>query len=344
MNGKQIQTGLGWMLFGIVLSASAWSQALAQTPPQLPDQTSSQPPTQTPASAPAPRPAAGKKGKVPYTGPTNVIEQAPTPMLDAEGKQRLDPEGKPMFNPPVKQQRDKFGHPLFDEKGQPVFQTATELGFDEHGHKLHGKKEKPPKTIKLAITRGTLTVDGMIGKAALNYDINDFKYVYLYAPWIGTVVVSNVMFPGAKSEANAFDKNTLTVTVDEHTMQLYSDKMLLGKKPEPAFVLVDREFKLPSKTPVVGYGETLRRPYNWPGAKTNPDSKAALNAPPVPASLRPTQMLPPCPKGQMRASVLLPGASTEAPPCVPIVAGQPAAAPAKSAPAPEPAPAPAPPQ
>ncbi len=272
------------------------------------------------APAAASSPAKGKKA--PYTGPTTVVELPPTPMLDEEGKQRLDPEGKPMFNPPVKQQRDKYGHPLFDEKGQPVMQTATELGYDEHGKRLKAKKEKPPRTVSVEVSRGTLTVDGMIGKAALNYDISDLKYIYFYAPWVGTVVVSNVMFPGAKEQPHAFEQKTLTVTVDEHTFQLYSDKMLLGKKPEAAFVAVDREFRLPTAVPVMGYGATPRAPYVWPGAKENPVSKGAVQAPPVPASLRPMAMLPPCPAGQMRGPVL-PG-ETAAPACVAIVTGKPA--------------------
>jgi hypothetical protein len=65
----------------------------------------------------------------------------PTPMLDEEGKQRQDPDGKLMFNPPVKQQRDKKGHPLFDAKGQPLMQTKDNLGYDENGKKLHPLKE-----------------------------------------------------------------------------------------------------------------------------------------------------------------------------------------------------------
>jgi hypothetical protein len=266
-------------------------------------------------------------GKKPvYTGPTEVVELAPTPMLDEEGKQRLDPDGKPMFNPPVKQQRDKYGHPLFDDKGKPVFQTATELGYDEKGKKLHAKKEKAPKTISVAVVKGTLTVDGMIGKAALNYDISDLHYIYLYAPWIGTVVVSNQPFPGSKEQAGAFNQNTLTVTADDHQFQLFSEKQLLGKKPEPAYVAVDREFKLPTKVPVMGYGATLKAPYQWPGAKENPETKALVQAPPVPVSLRPVLLLPKCPAGQMRAAakVALPGETAPPPPCVPIVTGRPA--------------------
>ncbi len=303
---------------------------------------------------PAPKTAAApqaKKGKQPYTGPTTVVELPPTPMLDGEGKQRLDPDGKPMFNPPVKQQRDKLGHPLFDAEGKPVFQTASDLGYDAQGHKIHEKKEKPPKTISVSISRGTLTVDGMIGKAALNYDISDLKYIYLYAPWIGTVVVSNVPFPGASMQAKAFDQHTLKVTVEDHTFEVYSDKLLLGKNPEPAYVLVDRDFKLPSKVPEMGYGATLKAPYTWPGAKDNPESKAYVKPPPVPVNLRPTKLLPPCPPGQMRAGAgpVLPGEGAPPPPCVPIVAGRPAAvapAPATAAPATEvqpPAPATAPP-
>ena len=103
-----------------------------------------------------------------------------------------------MFNPAVRQQRDKKGHPLFDDKGKPVFQTATELGYDEKGKKMQCGKEKPPKMTPVTIARGTFTVDGMIGKAELNYNIPDLKFIYLYAPGIGTLVVSNEPFHGGE--------------------------------------------------------------------------------------------------------------------------------------------------
>ena len=171
-----------------------------------------------------------KKGKKDvYTGPSTIVELPPTPMLDEQGMQRLDPDGKPMWNLPVKQQRDKKGHPLFDEGGKPVFQTKNELGYDEHGKKIKVQKEKEPKKIPVSVSRGTLTVDGMTGKAALNYDIADLKYLYLYAPGIGVTVVSNEPFPGAVEQKNAFNLTTLTVTIGEHTLQLASDKNLLGR-------------------------------------------------------------------------------------------------------------------
>jgi hypothetical protein len=266
-----------------------------------------------PADAPK-----GKHGKVPYTGPTTIITLPPTPMLDEEGKQRLDPDGKPMFNDPVKQQRDKEGHPRFDDKHQPVFQTAAELGYDEHGKKLRPVKVKPPKTVAVSVKSGIFTVDGLPGKAALNYEIKDLKFIYFYAPWIGTAVVSNEPFPGAREQPHAFDDKTLTVTVGEHTFQLTSDNRLLGKKPVSAYVLVDREFKLGTAQPVMGYGTTLRAPYQWPGARPATDTKGVAQAPPLPASLRPVMMLPPCPKGQMRRPVTTAGGLATDQPCVPI--------------------------
>lgn len=268
----------------------------------------------------------GKHTKEVYTGPTEIVQLAPTPMLDEEGIQRLDPDGKPMFNPPVKQQRDKKGHPLFDEKGKPVFQTATELGYDEKGKKIHLAKEKPPKMTPVSVVGGTYTVDGVIGKAALNYEIADLKYIYLYAPGIGIAVVSNEPFAGGTEQKNAFSGTTLTVNVGEHVLQLASDKELLGKKqkPESAYVLLDRQFTLPSRYPVVGYGTVTKAPYVWPGSKANPVmASAVMKAPPPPSNLMPVLLLKPCPAGMMRMAgpKVLPGQVAKEQPCVPIVKG-----------------------
>jgi hypothetical protein len=268
--------------------------------------------------------AKDKKGNQEYTGPTTLVELPPTPMLDAEGKQQQDPDGKLMFNPPIRQQRDKKGHPLFDAQGKPVMQTRNELGYDENGKKLHPPKEKAPKLVSVSITRGTLTVDGMTGKAALNYEIKDLKYVYVYVPGIGTTIISNDPFPGAVEQKKAFDDKTLTVTVGEHVLQLASDNRLLGKTPQSAFVLVDRSFSVPTKFPVVGYGPIRVAPYAWPGSKENAILTGAVEAPPLPADLRPTPLLQPCPAGQMRTagSPVLPGQTAAPRPCVPIASVQ----------------------
>ena len=259
-----------------------------------------------------------------YTGPNTVIVLAPTPMLDEVGSQRLDPDGQPMFNPAVRQQRDKKGHPLFDDKGKPVFQTATDMGYDEKGKKIRVSKVKPPKMTPVTIARGTFTVDGMIGKAELNYTIADFKFMYLYAPGIGTLVISNEPFPGATLQKNAFNEKTLTVTTGDHHLQVASDNDLLGKKPLPAYVLLDRTFVLPTPYPVVGYGGLTKAPYVWPGSHENADLKGAfVKPPPIPVNLQPVLLLTPCPAGQMRraAPPVLPGEKAPPQPCVVIPKG-----------------------
>jgi hypothetical protein len=271
----------------------------------------------------APLAVKGKKEKLPYTGPTEIIVLAPTPMLDEEGKQMQDPDGKLMFNPPAKQQRDKKGHPLFDAKGKPVMQTKDNLGYDANGKKLHAVKVKPPKIVSVSISRGILTVDGLTGKAALNYEIKDLKYLYFYVPGIGTTIVSNDPFPGAVEQKRAFDDKTLTVTVGEHVVQLSSDKRMLGKAPSSAFVRVDKSFSVPTKFPVMGYGPIRVVPYAWPGSRMNEELKGAVvEAPPLPADLRPTLLLQPCPPGQMRPAgpAPLPGQTIAPKPCVPIAA------------------------
>lgn len=300
--------------------ASPASPANASQP--APEQASSPKPSQSAGVAASP--VKGKKGEEVYTGPTTLVQLPPTPMLDEEGKQRQDPDGKLMWNPPVKQQRDKKGHPLFDLKGQPVMQTKDNLGYDENGKKIHPVKEKPPKLVSVSISRGILTVDGLTGKAALNYEIKDLKYIYFYVPGIGTTVVSNDPFPGAVEQKHAFDDKTLTVNVGEHVIQLSSDNRLLGKVPESAFVLVDKYFVVPTKFPVMGYGPIRVAPYAWPGSKINEDLKGSVEAPPLPADLRPTLLLQPCPPGQMRPSgpPVLPGQTAPPQPCMPIATAE----------------------
>jgi len=285
-------------------------------------------------------PAKGKNAKAAYTGPNTIVVLPPTPMLDGEGKQRLDPDGKPMFNPAVQQIRDKKGRPVFDSDGKPVFGTATNLGYDEKGKKIAVKKVKPPKMTPISISTGTLTVDGWTGKARLNYDIADFKYLYIYAPGIGTSIVSQNPFPGAKEQSAAFNDKTLRITVDGHPIELSSEKRLLGKKPQSAWVAVDRGFLLPAKFPAFGYGTSTKAPYAWPGSKESVTSKGAVLAPPLPPDVRPTLLMAPCPAGMMRPSrpSVLPGQKAPEQPCVPInVSSGSTATPAPATPSPAPA-------
>jgi hypothetical protein len=323
---KRTTAGSLSVLLGLVLMCTSAGRMEAQEAqldsssatdsPQSVDAKKKGTPSPTPPQ-PASSVAKGKKGEQKYTGPTTLVELPPTPMLDDEGIQRQDPDGKPMFNPPVKQQRDKKGHPLFDAEGRPVMQTKDELGYDENGKKLHPSKEKPPKTTAVSISRGTLTIDGMTGKAALNYEIKDLRYIYFYVPGIGTTVVSTDPFPGAVEQKHAFDDKTLTVTVNEHTVQLSSDNRLLGKSSQSAYVLVDKSFSIPSKFPLMGYGPIRVAPYAWPGSKSNEALKGDVAPPPLPTDLRPTLALQPCPAGQMRTASQS-GQAAMAHPCVPI--------------------------
>lgn len=222
----------------------------------------------SPAVAADARPEQGEGGQVSKekSGSDGLVVLAPTPMLDYTGKQRLDPDGRPMFNPPVKQQRDKHGHPLF-EHGRPVMQTESELGFDEHGRKLHAAKEKPQKVMPVTIAHGMLMVDGFVAAAELNYQIPDLKFFYIFAPGLGTTVISGAPFPGATEQRAAFVGKTLTVRVSGHLLQISSEEPLLGKKPEPAFVSVDRDFVVRSRSPTMGYGTLDRAPYDWQEAR-----------------------------------------------------------------------------
>ena len=346
----RMRTGSLYGLLGLALAFTATGRTFAQEPQPAPSSTPQAAPSASPADASHPttapgqidppvadtkdvppqatlKPASvaiGKKGKKEYTGPMTVVELPPAPMLDQDGNQRQAPDGKLMFNPPIKQQRDKYGHPLFDAQGKPVMQTKDNLGYDENGKKMHVSKEKPPKVIAVSISRGTLTVDGMTGKAALNYEIKDLKYIYFFVPGIGTTVVSNSPFPGAVEQKKAFDDKTLTVTLGEHVVQLSSDARILGKTTVSAFVLVDKNFTVPTKFPVMGYGSLRVPPYAWPGSKQNQQLQGAeVEAPPLPIDLRPDPLLQACPPGQMRAlgARTLPGQVAATRPCVPIVPG-----------------------
>ena len=313
------------LALGFMGSATSFA-AQSQTPA---DQTQAAPATATPPATIPPvarstaTPAApkGKNAKNGYTGPTTIVVLPATPMLDGEGKQRVDPDGNLMFNPAVMQLRDKKGHPVFDGDNKPVFQTATNLGYDEKGKKIVAKKVKPPKMTPVSISAGTLTVDGWTGKARLNYDIADLKFLYFYAPGIGTTIVSQNSFPGAKEQTGAFNGKSLKITVDGHPIELASDKLLLlGKKPASAWVAVDRGFLLPAKFPEFGYGTSVKAPYAWPGAKETFAAKGAIDAPPLPAELTPKLLLAPCPTGMMRPAgpTVLPGQKAPVQPCIPI--------------------------
>ena len=115
------------------------------------------------------------------------------------------------------------------------------------------------------------------------------------------------------------------MTTGDHHLQVASDNFLLGKKPSSAYVLVDRDFVLPTPYPVVGYGGLLKAPYVWPGSHENVALKGAfVKPPPIPVNLQPVLLLTPCPAGQMRraAPPVLPGEKAPPQPCIVIPKGK----------------------
>jgi len=247
-------------------------------------------------SAPPPAaPAAPDAAAAPAAPDTSAAPAQPagTPQLNDDGTPKLDAAGnvitEPAPPPPPPPCKPSKGHKCPKVKKK--------------------KKEKPPKVTPAIIARGILTVDGVIGKAALNYNIPDLKFIYIYAPGIGAVVISDNKFPGAVEQKGAFNGHSLKVKAGGHDMELYSDDILLGKKAvvgkggsekkaESAFVLYNATYTMPSRFPTVGYGNKPDPPYAWPGSRLNVTTKGIdADAPPVPTVLTPTLAKNPCPTG-----------------------------------------------
>lgn len=196
----------------------------------------------------------------------------------------------------LKLQGDNIVAPTLDADGKPiVLQPCSKKD------KICQKKRKDlmkRKTAGLKVTNGTITVDGLVGKARLSYDISEVKFLYFSIPGVGTTIVSMQHFPGAIEQKNAFDGATMTVTTPNgHVLALSSDKPLLGhKEPVTAWVAEDEAYVFSPKFVNLGYGSTARAPYNWPGARplTESEKKMIAKAPPLPDGLAAKQMVLPC--------------------------------------------------
>jgi hypothetical protein len=175
---------------------------------------------------------------------------------------------------------DELGKPLLGANG-----LAIPVLYDKRGKRVK-PSEKPPKSHPIEIVAGTFTVDGLTVKARLNYNIPDFRFIYMSTPDVGTVIVSQSVFPGANEQKNAFNGNTLTVTGGQHSFQLTSEKPLLGKSTASAWVKVDSHYRGDTRYPIVGYGSSTNAPYEWPGAKSS-TAVGTADAPALPSALLP---------------------------------------------------------
>ncbi len=231
--------------------------------------------------------------------------------------------------------------PVASAAAKPEASPTAKGGKKPKEVKVKVKKVKPPPMVPVTVERGVLTVDGWTGKAALNYSIMDLKFIYLWAPGVGTAIVSSEPFPGAQLQAGAFNGHTLTVTVAGHTLQLASDRNLLSGGKElikPAYVALDTTY-VPEHPnyPAFGYGVTSKAPYAWPASMANYTGDVA-RAPPLPPSLLPpvkTANCPPtatAPAGTTPAAAPAAATAANAPAAAAPASGAKVAAPCSAAP------------
>lgn len=151
----------------------------------------------------------------------------------------------------------------------------------------------PEKPIHAKVQNGVLTIDGMVAKVHLNYDIKGAGYLYFYLPGTGTAIVSLSKMPGATFAKTAFRGPTLSFTADKHLFELTTD----GKDFDEAltrdgvWVRFDATTASLGAYPMMGFGNVLEAPYQWPVAHAASRLAAAeeqsVIPPPVPVNLLP---------------------------------------------------------
>ncbi len=197
----------------------------------------------------------------------------------------------------LKLQGDDIVAPTLDADGKPI-----ELKPCSKKDKECIKKRKAllhRKKTGMKIENATLTVDGWTGKARLNFDISEVKFLYVSAPTIGTVIASLEHFPNSVEQKNALDGKQLTLTTPAgNTLQIAGEHDLIDKKPHSLYVAIDAGYTQGGRYPTFGYGSTARAPYNWPGVRppTEKERKVIANAPPLPQGMEAAQMNLPCQK------------------------------------------------
>lgn len=171
------------------------------------------------------------------------------------------------------------------------------------GH--HRKAEE--KLLYGRVRDGVYTVDGMVAKVQLNYDVNGAGYLYLFVPGVGTAVVSAVADPDAVITEASYKDTDLSFSVGDHRFNLTGVTLASDKGTAPAhlYVKLDRSAWRLDRHPMIGFGNSPALPYVWPGAlkpETARETEDPQIVPPVPASLLPS------------SKALMPAASSAASP------------------------------
>jgi hypothetical protein len=175
----------------------------------------------------------------------------------------------------------------------PVSSTTSAAGDTGSARVWHDTM--PDHLISARVRDGVLTIDGMVAKVQLNYDIERTGYMYFFVPGVGTAVVSMAPLADGAKVADAFDGETLAFAVDGHSIELTSDTTLLpGRKSRAkadVYVRLDRSSVALSRYPRMGYGNTTASPYVWPLSNPELASKEKVEyvvpPPPTPKSLLP---------------------------------------------------------
>jgi hypothetical protein len=186
----------------------------------------------------------------------------------------------------------------------------------------------PDKLISAKVHDGILTVDGMIAKVQLNYDIDDASYMYFFVPGVGTAVVSLSPLPDSVKVKNAFDGSKLAFTADGHSFELTAQGDILNRDKSDVYVHFDGSTVALARSPRMGFGKTLQPPYSWP-LSTAPavDKQAHLVEPPaVPASMMPA--MKPAKDAKSKPSAAPASAPLVSPPPATVSAMQPPPPPA----------------
>ena len=174
---------------------------------------------------------------------------------------------------------------------EPVIGTpaARAAHVSVPGHRRRAEE----KLLYGRVREGVYTVDGMVAKVQLNYDVNGVNYLYLFVPGVGTAVVSVAGDPDAVVTEASYKDTDLSFNVGDHHFNLTgvtlaSDK---GTAPTHLYVKLDRSAWQLNRHPMIGFGNAPALPYVWPGAlppATASQTDDSQEAPPVPASLLPS--------------------------------------------------------
>ena len=149
----------------------------------------------------------------------------------------------------------------------------------------------PVRAFAVSVRDGILTVDGMVGKAGMNYNIHS-GFLYFTIPGVGTAIVAQTRFMNAAPQQDAFKGNELTIHMQGHTVELTNSGPLVaaGKGGSEAWVAFDPLYGANIRFPEMGFGDSTQRPYAWPGSKALPkkaDANALVTPPPLPKSVQP---------------------------------------------------------